>query len=174
MSTTKPLMKRMGLGAAAGIVSTFFMQAMMKTSGKAMPDAKPPIGMDPGDFMVRRARALLPERAQYGMPDNVHQAAAKSLHLGYGMTAGVLYALARPRPRRRALEGALLGLGVWAAGYLGWLPATRLMQPLREQTPKQIAVPLVQHTLFGVAVAALFDAMLRARIPGTRRHSHAA
>jgi hypothetical protein len=160
-------MKRMGRGAAAGVVATFFMQAMLETSGKVMPESQPPINTDPGEFMVRRAKSMLSERAQQRIPDSVHDAAAKSLHMGYGMTAGMLYALARPRPRWRALEGALLGIGVWAAGYLGWLPAADLMPPVTEQTAKQVTVPIVQHALFGVAVATLFDALVRHRIPGT-------
>jgi hypothetical protein len=48
----------------------------------------------------------------------------------------------------------LLGIGVWAAGYLGWWPRTRLMSPVTEQHAGQVIVPLLQHAAFGVAVVA--------------------
>ena len=83
------------------------------------------------------------------------------------MTAGLLWAVL-PDSRWRVAEGAALGLGVWAAGYLGWLPATDLMPPITEHTAKehlanildklglenrvQIATYAVQHGL-----AALVD-----------------
>ncbi|HJW95763.1 MAG TPA: hypothetical protein VJ901_19285 [Thermoanaerobaculia bacterium] len=134
--------KQAALGAAAGIAATFIMQGLLEQGQKHLPEGTPPIKKDPGEFMIEKLKPL----------------AAKSMHLGYGMTAGMLYGLL-PHSRWRTLEGVALGLGVWAAGYLGWLPATKLMPPLTEQTPAQITVPVVQHALFGVAVAKAFEAM---------------
>jgi len=120
-------------------------------SGKLLPGSRPPMNEDPGEFMAKKAH----------VPEQFRKHVAKSLQLGYGTTSGVLYAAIRPRGGSAAFDGSLLGLGVWAAGYLGWLPAADLMPPITEHEPKQIIVPIVQHVLFGVAVAGIYDAMTR-------------
>jgi len=134
----------MALGAVAGVAATFVMQGMLAASKKWLPESRPPIKKDPGEFMSEKIP--LP-------PD--------AFRLGYGTAAGVLYAALRPRGAMPLLDGALLGIGVWAAGYLGWLPATDLMPPVTEHTPQQIAVPIVQHAIFGVAVATAYDGLTR-------------
>jgi len=128
----------------AGAGATFVLQGMMMASKTWLPESRPPMKKDPGEFMSEKIP--LP-------PD--------ALRLGYGTTAGVLYATLRPRGAMPLLDGALLGIGVWAAGYLGWLPAMGLMPPITKQTPQQIAVPLVQHAIFGVAVATAYDGLTR-------------
>jgi hypothetical protein len=148
--------QRVALGAVAGAAATILLQGVMKASAKAIPEGKPPMRKDPGEFMVEMT---LPP----GSPDALQQAAAKSLQLGYGMTSGALYAAIRPRAASALLEGALLGIGVWAAGYLGWLPALELMPPVTKQKPKQVAAPIVHHVIFGIAAAAMYDAMHRSR-----------
>jgi hypothetical protein len=149
---TRPftLLGRVALGTVCGAGATFLMQGMMQMSGKLMPDSVPPIKEDPGEFMLRKAKNALPRSKREKIPEPADKAAAKMLHMGYGMTSGAIYGL---------INGALLGLGVWAAGYLGWLPATELMPPITEQEPKQIAVPIVEHALFGIAIVAAYDAV---------------
>ena len=147
----RSLPQRLALGAVAGVAATFVMQGMMTASGKLIPGSRPPIKQDPGEFMAGKVP----------LPEAVRPWAAKSLQLGYGMTPGVLYGALRARHRSPVFDGALLGIGVWAVGYLGWLPATDLMPPITEHEPKQIVVPLVQHALFGVAVAAAYDGLMR-------------
>ena len=154
MRKQRPFVQRVALGAAAGAGATFVLQGIMKASAKMIPEGKAPIRKDPGEFMTEIA---LPP----GTPDSLQRAAAKSLHLGYGMTSGAIYAAIRPRGGAIFLEGSLLGLGVCAAGYLGWLPATDLMPPVSKQSPKQIVMPIVHHALFGIAVATAYDAMVR-------------
>jgi hypothetical protein len=57
----------------------------------------PPIREDPGEFMVEQAEELLPEETREQVPTVVETVAAKSLALGYGMTAGAIYGALRPR-----------------------------------------------------------------------------
>jgi hypothetical protein len=158
---TRPLnpIQRAALGAVSGAGATFLMQGMMQLSGKFIPDSKPPIKEDPGAFMLKKAKSALPEKTRERIPQNVETIAAKSLHMGYGITSGALYGLMAPRRGSPVLTGALLGIGVWAAGYLGWLPAADLMPPITEHEPRQVIVPIVEHALFGVAVAAAYDGM---------------
>ena len=148
----RPLPQRIALGAAAGMAATLVMQGMLTTTKKLLPSSVPPLKQDPGEFMVEHT---LPDSA----PDLVRKAAENSLRMGYGMTSGLLYALARPRGGNPLLEGALLGIAVWAAGYLGWLPATDLMPPITEHNAQQIAVPIVEHAIFGMAVVAAYDSV---------------
>jgi len=147
------LPQRVALGAVAGAAATMVMQAMMMTSGKFLPESKPPMKQDPAKFMLDKVPVELPEA--------VRPWAEKSLQLGYGMTSGAVYGALRARRGSPVFDGALLGIGVWAAGYLGWLPAADLMPPITEHEPQQIAVPFVQHALFGVAVAAAYDGLMR-------------
>ena len=73
------------------------------------------------------------------------------------MTAGALYSALRPRPSNVLVDGAALGLGVWAVGYLGWLPALGLMPPIQRQETEQVAGPIVQHLIFGIATVAAYE-----------------
>ena len=112
---TRPftLLGRLALGTACGAGATFLMQGMMQMSGKLIPDSAPPIQQDPGEFMLRKAKKALPPSTREQIPPTIDKAAAKMLHLGYGMTSGAIYGLLGPRRGNAALNGALLGLGVF-------------------------------------------------------------
>ena len=154
--------RRVAAGAAAGAGATLLMHGMMTASEKLIPNSKPPMRQDAGEFMVNQAKQALPVETRERIPPKLEAAAAKSLQLGYGMTSGALYAALRPRGGSPLIEGALLGIAIWAAGYLGWLPAADLMPPISEQEPRQVIVPIVQHALFGMFVVSGYDAMMRA------------
>jgi hypothetical protein len=62
-----------------------------------------------------------------------------------------LYALVRPRNKSVMIDGTILGAACWAAGYLGWLPAAKLMNPLWKQKPAEIAGPIATHAIYGLA-----------------------
>jgi hypothetical protein len=151
------LIEHIALGAVAGVAATFLLQGVRTTEQKLLPATMPPMREDPGEFMVERAEELLPDETREQVPATAEIVAAKSLALGYGMTAGALYGALRPRPGNLLLQGTVLGLGVWAAGYLGWLPALGLMPPVQRQETEQVASPIVQHVIFGVATAAAYQ-----------------
>src|SRR5436853_1439401 len=138
--------QRVLLGAAAGFGATMVLHQVMTLTGKAIPDSKPPTRQDPGKFMIAKVEKIV------HLPEKLEPAAVKSLQLGYGMTSGALYGAIRNRTASTLLDGALLGIAVWAAGYLGWLPATDLMPPITQQSARQVAVPIFTHIVFGVAV----------------------
>jgi pimeloyl-ACP methyl ester carboxylesterase len=155
----KSVVQRVGAGAAAGIAGTVLIQGLMAASQKWAPESLPPIRQDPGEFMVRKAGELLPEKVGEKIPEELETAAAKLLGLGYGATFGALYASSRPEVQKLLLEGSVLGLATWAAGYLGWLPAAGLMPRISEQEPKQIAGPILSHILFGIVTVGLYRLM---------------
>lgn len=145
---------RLVLGSAAGAAATILMQPLRSFTSAKLPRSKPPIRREPGEFMVQAVEKRLPRKLAERVPDAAEHAAAKSLALGYGATFGALYAVARPRPGNLLAEGAALGLVTWAAGYLGWLPALRLMPRVTKQRPLQVATPVLQHLFYGVAAVA--------------------
>jgi uncharacterized membrane protein YagU involved in acid resistance len=57
---------------------------------------------------------------------------------------------------RIVTEGAALGVASWAIGFLGWLPATRLMPPVWKQKTKQVVPSIFSHVLFGIVTAGVF------------------
>jgi hypothetical protein len=151
------LIERSALGAAAGLVGTLAIQVMRTSNQKLLPETMPPIREDPGAFMVEQAEELLPEQAQDDIPDFAEAAAAKALAMGYGMTAGALLGALRSDEGNVVVDGVVLALGTWAVGYLGWLPASGLMPPLTKQTPEQVLAVAVQHALFGIVTASIYQ-----------------
>jgi hypothetical protein len=161
------LVDRMALGATAGLGATVAMQGMRTASQKLAPSAQAPIREDPGGFMVKQAASKLPDESRQRIPEAATSAASSLLHFGYGATAGVLYGALQHGSPDVWRDGLLLGLGVWAAGYLGWLPGTGLMPPVTEQRPAQVLVPVLQHIFFGVVAVEAF-ALLERRLTGER------
>lgn len=150
------VIERLARGAAAGVIGTIALQGLMMAFQRWLPKALPPIREDPGRFMVKQVEQALPPAMAVRVPAVVETAAAKSLALGYGLTAGMVYG-ALPRGKNDVLvDGTALGLGTWAAGYVGWLPATGLMPPLTEQNRKQTLGPVIQHVLFGMVTVAAY------------------
>ena len=143
---------RLVVGGIAGTAATLVLQLLRSFTAAKLPKSKPPIRPEPGEFMVQAVERRLPRKLAERVPKAAEQAAAKSLALGYGATFGALYAVARPRPANLIAEGAALGILAWAAGYLGWLPALRLMPPVTKQRPQEVAAPVVQHLVFGLSV----------------------
>ncbi|HET7320893.1 MAG TPA: hypothetical protein VFI96_00185 [Longimicrobiaceae bacterium] len=149
--------ERILTGAAAGLAGTLLMQQIRRLS-QQLSVPEPPMREEPGKYMVEHAESTLPGRAREKVPAAAERAAARSLALGYGTTFGLLYGSFRPTAGNWVTGGAALGLATWAAGYVGWLPALGLMPPLTEQEPAQVAVPVVEHVLFGLATAAAYEA----------------
>jgi len=143
------LFLRIVRGAGAGIAGTLAIQSAMKVQGKLLPSTTAPLRQDPADFLVEHLPIAIPEKAE-PLAKNV-------MKLGYGITFGALYGALRKRPRNVMLEGALLGLGTWATGYLGWLPKTGLLPAPKEQTPAQISGPIATHLVFGIATVGAYS-----------------
>jgi len=126
---------------------------------------------DPGQFIVRKAEKLLPRPTRRRVPAKLEEITAKLLAMGYGTTFGALYAMARPKTKQMFLEGTVVGVASWAASFLGWLPATGLMPPVWKHRPKQIIMPIVEHTFYGVATVATYRWLQRlARLKVGMKH----
>ncbi len=153
--------KHLLFGTAAGLAGTALIQGMMKASERFAPETLPPMKEDPGKFMVKQAERVLPQETRAKIPDKAEEIASTALSFGYGTTAALLYNAIPRRFRRLFLDGAALGGLTWAAGYLGWLPATKLMPPINKQEPKQVVSGIASHIVFGIATIAVFDFLRR-------------
>jgi hypothetical protein len=151
--------QQIGVGAAAGLIGTAAMQAVRTANEKFAPRTVPPM-RDPGKYMADRLQDALPNEVGSVMGEGVKSAASMLLSFGYGSTATALYSAMRDEPRV-LLDGAALGLGVWALGYLGWLPALRLAPNVQRQTKSQVAMSIAQHVLYGVASVGAYRRLRR-------------
>jgi hypothetical protein len=142
-------------GALGGALGTALMRKGVKASQRLPERFKPTaVRRDPGEFMVAKVEELCGKP----LPRRLREALASGLPWGYGVTAGALLGLCTRRSGLRTassalLAGAALGTALWAVGYAGWLPATKLTPPLQRQGGRHVAVSLLTHILFGVVSA---------------------
>ncbi|MER9140462.1 DUF1440 domain-containing protein [Mesorhizobium sp. M0830] len=132
-------MRHMMLGALAGLAASVAMTSAM-----------------------RRSHGLLNETSRYPLPpreivDRLNfggdegQARANTLlaHFGFGAMTGAVFAIL---PRRRG-SGTLFGLGVWAASYLGWIPAAGILAPAWRHPAGRNLLMIAAHMVWGTVLA---------------------
>jgi uncharacterized membrane protein YagU involved in acid resistance len=74
-------------------------------------------------------------------------------HFGYGALFGSLYALFDNRiAMHSSLRGALSGLALWIASYLGWLPAMGILRPATRHPWRRNLLMIVAHLVWGVSL----------------------
>lgn len=142
-------------GVLGGAIGTALMLKGMKASQKLPERLKPTqVRRDPGEFMVSRVEQLRREPLPRALRDGL----AQGMHWAYGAANGALFGLLTSRIRLRSLRtallaGAAMGATVWAIGYAGWLPATRLTPPVWRQGGRHVAVSALGHVVFGMVCA---------------------
>lgn len=73
------------------------------------------------------------------------KATALISHFGYGTTMGAIYGVSIARVSRNPVLALPYGIGIWAAGYLGWLPAMDILPSATEQ-PRGRSLMMVAPT----------------------------
>ena len=159
MSHAHSFVRQTLIGAAAGLAGTAVMFGMRSFDQQYAPATVPKANEDPGRFIVRRGE----HAAGLQLSDEVESGLALSSHFAYGSLFGLLFALLRLNDSNRHhhpfLSGGLLGVFVWAVGYLGWLPVLKLVRPAWKQTFPERAGELTRHIAYGVATAAAYGAI---------------
>jgi hypothetical protein len=153
------ILHQIGFAAAAGLVGTAAFQAARIVNQKVAPVTDGARREVPGEAMIDRVREALPPRVRSAV-SGVKGAASVLLSFGYTSTGAAIYSSIRERPRV-LLDGAGVGLAVWAAGRLRWLPELGVSSDTRRGNPKQVVVSLAQHVLYGIAAVTAYRAMRR-------------
>lgn len=91
----------------------------------------------------------------------VHDAAAWAGHVASGAAFGALFGAATSllpaqarSPAKDAAWGAVFGLGLWAASYLGWLPAPGVLRFAKRGPAALNATNIAAHLVWGGATGA--------------------
>ena len=78
-------------------------------------------------------------------------------HLGFGTAVGGVYGAGPQRAVTTRGQGAGYGLLVWAASYLGWLPALGVVEPVARRPLRQHTVLIASHLVWGAMAGWLTD-----------------
>jgi hypothetical protein len=112
---------------------------------------------------MRRLHARLPEGQRYPLPpreitERLSPAATDedalrdqslAAHFFYGAAVGALIALTGTG--HRLTTGAMVGAAVWAASYLGWVPALGVLRQAGEHPARRNALMIGVHLIWGAA-----------------------
>ncbi len=160
----KKTMLHLGAGLVGGLAGTLLMRQLMKAAPKLPERMRPPMpSSDPGEVMVHKT-----ENVVGALPPALRKAAVQGLQFGYGaigpLALAALWSAIGPRSTGKTVAaGAALGAVVWAAGYIGWLPAMNLIQPVHKVPISKTASGLLGHLAYG-ALASLPLAIAGPRI----------
>jgi hypothetical protein len=88
----------------------------------------------------------------------LHHVTDQAMHLGYGATLGIAYAMAtRGRSGNFVARGIAYGLATWVGGSWLLLPLLRAKQAPWRKHVSENAVDLLAHLTFGAATALLAE-----------------
>ena len=153
----------LGRGLLAGIAGTAVMTAYQElmakaNDSKAGDDAKAPTWEDaPAPAQV--ARRILKGLFREDVPAEKIPLLTNVVHWAYGTAWGGAYGLVQGTVRTHPLlNGAIFGASVWGLSYAQLVPMG-LYQPPWEYPAKTVAKDLSYHLLYGLGVAASFDAL---------------
>jgi hypothetical protein len=155
--------RRIAGGFADGVLATVPMSAFMLLAQRLGA-----MGQQPPEKITD---ASLHAAGADHVPAPLEKAATALFHFAFGGAAGAAFSAWARRParvgrrsrrarravRRRdlprtALAGAAFGSLVWAASYMGWVPALGIMPPAHRDRPGRPASMLVAHWIYGVTL----------------------
>jgi uncharacterized membrane protein YagU involved in acid resistance len=162
----KPL-KHLFRGGVVGLAATLPMTAVMLAIYRLLPPEEQ-YALPQGEIIERLSNTVgthedpdvpaSPQPAPERKP--LLNAAALVSHFGYGAASGVAYALVMPRRQNHPLpQGLLFGIALWAVGYLGWLPALRVLTPATEHPRGRSIMMILAHLVWGPSTALLLRRM---------------
>lgn len=137
------------------------------------------VGTVPMSIAMLGGRELLPVDEQYALPPHEitgevaeqvglgehleapeHYIATVVGHFAYGAAAAIPYALIEDRiDASPAVKGAAYGLGLWAASYLGWLPAAGILRPATQHPAGRNLLMIGCHLIWGAATALTYESL---------------
>jgi uncharacterized membrane protein YagU involved in acid resistance len=156
----RPLIQEAIAGAVSGFIATIPMTVTMLIMQRLLPK--------------REQTTLEPRRVsddilhKVNLDDELSEKGRKHFsifaHFGYGALSGMTYALAeRVLPLPRGLRGAVYGLFVWAASYIGWLPAAGTLPPPQRRPVGRNLLLVLAHFVWGIALDIVSSILLGRR-----------
>jgi uncharacterized membrane protein YagU involved in acid resistance len=146
---------RLLFGALAGVVGTAAMTGAMRALHRRLPPQQR-YPLPPREIV----QEVLPEPAEHRIAEEHRQSLTMAAHFGYGAATAALYAVARP-PASTGL-GALYGVLVWGASYLGWIPGARILKPATQHPGRRNALMIACHLVWGATMATTLRELQRA------------
>lgn len=129
----------MVLGALSGLVATLPMTAAMSRLHQELPQPE--------------RYPLPPRELAEDLPPWAGGKATATLvyHFLYGAVTGGLFGAFAGR--RDVPSGALYGVMVWLASYLGWIPLSRCLTIATQHPPRRNGLMLIAHLVWGASLA---------------------
>lgn len=153
MTASDKILTAAATGAVAGLIATIPMTLAMRVMFTALP-RREQYPLPPRQIVTRLAHRA---RVHRHLDDDNRRHLARTAHFGFGTAAGAAYGLVGRRCCPGILGGMLFGTGVWAASYLGWLPAAGILPPATRMPRRRNALMIVAHWVWGASVASLFS-----------------
>jgi hypothetical protein len=148
-------MKRILLGALAGLAATGPMTLAMKLMHEQLPREEqyplPPRQVTEGMAEKAGVNEHLDEEGR--------EAATWVSHFAYGAACGALYGAVSGEEidKQALLAGVGFGVAVWAGSYLGWLPAAGIISPATEHPARRNALMIAAHAVWGACVGVALE-----------------
>src|SRR4051794_20615429 len=135
-------------GSIAGAAATVPMTAVMRAF----------------DHPQEMAPRVIAENAAGGAMENLTEeqrhAASMTAHFAFGATAGAGFgAMAGQTGLPAVAEGALYGVALWGASYLGVMPAAGLYRPATEDKGSRTLMMIGAHVIWGAALGLVWHAI---------------
>jgi uncharacterized membrane protein YagU involved in acid resistance len=149
-------MNKLLSGSLAGCLATIPMTWTMELLYRRLPRRERyPLPPRQVTEQVARNAGLAEE-----LDERQWRAATLVSHFGMGTAMGALWVpVGRQLPLPTPLAGAAFGLGVWAANYLGLLPAIGLLAPANKHPVRRTATMIAAHAVWGVTTSVLAGAL---------------
>lgn len=143
-------------GAMGGFLATVPMTATMARLFQALPEHEQ-YPLPPREITEDVIERLSP--ASGPLSDKPLIGLSLAAHFAYGAATGALLPLIIGRTRHPLVAGGGYGLAVWAASYVGWLPAAKILRPATEHPARRNALMLLSHWVWGASTAAVTVAL---------------
>jgi uncharacterized membrane protein YagU involved in acid resistance len=165
-------MNRAVAGAAAGLAATVPMTLAMRAAQQSLPPhQRYPL---PPRRIILRATRKAGIRPHLHLKETHRRGLTWLAHYGYGTATGALFGLVAPRNLGDAVSGGIgYGLLVWAASYLGLMPALGLHPPATREPFGRNVMMVLAHAVWGASLGAGAYGIRRLQSRRTRRAAHA-
>jgi hypothetical protein len=147
---------RLVIGAIAGVVGTMAMTRAMRRFHARLPEEER-YPLTPREIVDDAADKAGGEK----LPDEAARDVTTASHFLYGgMSGAMLGAMQAPVS---PVSGAIAGVGVWLASYMGWLPAGGLLKPATRHPLRRNLGMIAAHAVWGWSTAKAMKELALAR-----------